>query len=113
MSFRRRSMDSMRSVVSWSNFGGTGGIVYAGMRREEAWKPEEMMMAGHVGVISRFRGVAAFVDGTLVDATAIGVLTSCVLELGEILACFRVSCLGGVLAVDICRSVEQSSISVS
>jgi len=112
MSFRRRSMDSMRSVVSWSNFGGTGGIVYAGMRREEAWKSERMMI-GHVGVILWFRVVAAFVDGTLVDATAIGVLTSCVLKLGEISTCFRVSCLGGVLAVDICRSVEQSSISVS
>jgi len=70
-------------------------------------------MVGHVGVILGFRVVAVFVDGTLVDATAVGVLTSCVLKLGEILTCFRVSCLGGVLAVDIRRSVEQSSISVS
>jgi len=73
---------------------------------------EERMMIGHVGAILQFRVVADFVDGTLVDATALGVLTSCVLKLGEILTCFRVSCLGDVLAVDICRSVEQSPISV-
>jgi len=107
MSFRRRSMDSMRSVVSWSNFGGSGGIVYAGMWRKER------MMAGHVGVILWFRVVATFGDGTLVDATAIGVLTSCILNPGELLASFRVFCLGGVLAVDTCHSVEQSSTSVS
>ena len=57
MSFLRRSIDSMRSVVSWSNFGGIGGIVYAGMWRE-AWKSAERMMLGHVGAILRFRVVA-------------------------------------------------------
>ena len=78
----------------------------------EAWKSEERLMAGHVGVILWFRVVATFVDGTLVDATVVGALTPRILELGQSLAFFRVSRLGGVLAVDICRSVEQSSISV-
>lgn len=33
-SFRRRSMDSMRSAVSWSNFDGTGGIVCARVQQK-------------------------------------------------------------------------------
>ena len=78
MSFRRRSMDSMRSVVSWSNFGGTGGIVYAGMRWK-AWlgvAVEVGMMFDHVDVILQFRVVDRCVDGRLVDETTIAILTS-------------------------------------
>jgi hypothetical protein len=67
---------------------------------------------GHVGAILWFRVVVRLVDGTLVDATAIGILASSsyILQLGEFSTWFRVSCLGGVLAVDICCSVEQTPI---
>ena len=65
MSFRRRSMDSMRSVVSWSNFRGIGGIVKARMWRK-AWKS-----GGGGGARSRGCYIAVsrgcrFVNGTLV-----------------------------------------------
>ena len=57
MSFRRRSIDSIRSVVSWSNFCGIGGIVRV-KGVAEAWKSEERMMSDHVVAILRFCVVA-------------------------------------------------------
>ena len=69
-------MDSMRSVVSWSNFGGTGGIVYAGMRWKASPWSEVGMMFDHVDVILQFRAVDRCVDGRLVSGTTIAILTS-------------------------------------
>ena len=57
MSLRRRSMASMRSVASWSNFSGIGGIVCSrcGNRRGKVWKSVGDDDASHVGALFRFR----------------------------------------------------------